>query len=334
MEKEKANNLLSKIKVTPLAAESFGVRSMCTLVETPDVTVLLDAGISLCPYRFSLPPHPIEFQTIARLRRRIAEAADKAEVVTISHYHFDHHTPSYEDWVVNWTEANETARQIYQDKIVLMKNPREKINASQRQRAWLFQKTGGKYARKLEAADGKTFIYGQTVLRFSEPVAHGSEDSMLGWVVMAVVEYEGERFMFAPDVQGPMSSHTLELIKKAEPTVIMLGGPPFYLGGFRVEVAQLEQGLRNLESVVQTVPLVILEHHALRDESWKQKIREVYQQASKAGHSVMTAAEYLGNADVFLESKRKQLYRDFPPSAEFKQWMKTLSNKKIAKPPL
>ena len=334
MEKEKPNKALSKIKVTPLAAESFGVRSMCTLVETPDVTVLLDAGISLCPYRFSLPPHPIEFQTISKLRKSIAEAADKAEVVTISHYHFDHHTPSYEDWVVNWTEANETARQIYQDKIVLMKNPKEKINASQRQRAWIFQKTGGKYAKKLEAADGKTFTYGQTALRFSEPVAHGSEDSMLGWVIMAVVEHEGERFMFAPDVQGPMSSYTLKLILKAEPTVIMLGGPPFYLGGFRVEAAQLEQGLRNLESIVQTVPLVIVEHHALRDESWKQKIVEVYQQASMAGHSVMTAAEYLGNENVFLESKRKQLYRDFPPSAEFKQWMKTLSNKKIAKPPL
>ncbi len=334
MEKEKANNLLSNIKVTPLAAESFGVRSMCTLVETPDVTVLLDAGVSLCPYRFSLPPHLIEFQTIARLRRCIAEAADKAEVVTISHYHFDHHTSSYEDWVVNWTEAYETARQIYQDKTVLMKNPKEKINASQRRRAWLFQKTGGKYAKKLEAADGKTFTYGRTVLRFSEPVAHGSEDSMLGWVVMAVVEHEGERFMFAPDVQGPMSSYTLELILKSEPTVIMLGGPPFYLGGFRVEAAQLEQGLRNLESIVQTVPLVIVEHHALRDESWREKIGEVYQQASTAGHSVMTAAEYLGKENMFLESKRKQLYRDFPPSAEFKQWMKTLNNKKIAKPPL
>jgi predicted metallo-beta-lactamase superfamily hydrolase len=334
MEKEKPNNAPSKIKVTPLAAESFGVRSMCTLVETHDVTVLLDAGVSLCPYRFSLPPHPIEFQTIARLRKRIAEASDRAEVVTISHYHFDHHTPSYEDWVVNWTEANETARQIYQDKTVLMKNPKEKINASQRQRAWLFQKTGGKYAKKLEAADGKTFTYGQTVLRFSEPVAHGSEDSMLGWVTMAVVEHEGERFMFAPDVQGPMSSHTLELILKTEPTVIMLGGPPFYLGGFRVEEALLEQGLRNLERIVRTVPLVIMEHHALRDESWKEKIGGVYMQASRAGHSVMTAAEYLGNKNVFLESKRKQLYRDFPPSAEFKQWMKTLSNKKIVKPPL
>ncbi len=282
MDKQKHNNPLSKIKVTPLAAESFGVRSMCTLVQTADVTVLLDAGISLCPYRFSLPPHPIEFQTISKLRKKITEAAEKAEVITISHYHFDHHTPSFEDWLVNWTEENETARQIYQNKTVLMKNPKEKINTSQRQRAWVFQKTGGKCAKKLEAADGKAFSYGETLLRFSEAVAHGSEDSMLGWVTMVTVECEGERFMFAPDVQGPMSSHTLELILKEAPTMIMLGGPPFYLGGFRVELAQLEQGLKNLESIVDVVPLVILEHHALRDELWKQKISTVYQHASKS----------------------------------------------------
>jgi predicted metallo-beta-lactamase superfamily hydrolase len=334
MEKTNAYSLLSKIVVTPLAAESFGVRSMCTLVETPDVVALLDAGVSLCPYRFSLPPHPTEFQTIARLRKSIAEAADKAEVVTISHYHFDHHTPSYEDWVVNWTEANETARQIYQNKTVLMKNPREKINASQRQRAWMFQKTGGKHAKKLEPADGKTFTYGKTTLRFSEPVAHGSEDSMLGWVIMSVVEHEAERFMFAPDVQGPMSNHTLRLIEDAEPTVLMLGGPPLYLGGFRVEMAQLEQGLRNLETIVQTVPMVILEHHALRDESWKQKMSKIFNQAAEAGHCIVTAAEYTGKENTFLESKRKQLYRGYPPSEEFKQWMKTLNNKKIAKPPI
>ena len=331
---EKPNAVLSKIRVTPLAAESFGVRSMCTLVETPDVAVLLDAGVSLAPYRFSLPPHPVEFQTISKLRKTIAEAADKAQVVTISHYHFDHHTPSFEDWVVNWTEDGETARQIYQNKTVLAKNPKEKINASQRQRAWLFQKTGGKHAKTLEAADGKTFTYGKTTLRFSEAVAHGSEDSMLGWVIMAVVEHDGERFMFAPDIQGPMSSHTLELILDAKPTVIMLGGPPLYLGGFRVEMAQLEQGLRNLEHIVEAVPLVILEHHALREESWKPKMEKVFQQASQSGHGIVTAAEYAGKENLFLESKRKQLYRDQPPSDEFKVWMKTLNDKKIAKPPI
>ena len=331
---EKPNAVLSKIRVTPLAAESFGVRSMCTLVETPDVAVLLDAGVSLAPYRFSLPPHPVEFQTISKLRKTIAEAADKAQVVTISHYHFDHHTPSFEDWVVNWTEDGETARQIYQNKTVLAKNPKEKINASQRQRAWLFQKTGGKHAKTLEAADGKTFTYGKTTLRFSEAVAHGSEDSMLGWVIMAVVEHDGERFMFAPDIQGPMSSHTLELILDAKPMVIMLGGPPLYLGGFRVEMAQLEQGLRNLEHIVEAVPLVILEHHALRDESWKPKMEKVFQKASQSNHSIVTAAEYAGKENLFLESKRKQLYRDQPPSDEFKVWMKTLNGKKIAKPPI
>src|SRR3990172_4166943 len=180
--------MFDKIKVTPLAAESFGVRSMCTLVETPDVTLLLDAGVSLAPYRFNLPPHFIEFQTIARLRKNIAGAADKAQVTTISHYHFDHHTPSFEDWVVNWTQDGETARQIYQNKKVLVKNPKENINASQRQRAWMFQKTGGKHANRVESADSKTFTYGQTTLRFSEAVVHGSEDSRLGWVIMMVIK--------------------------------------------------------------------------------------------------------------------------------------------------
>jgi predicted metallo-beta-lactamase superfamily hydrolase len=328
--------MLHKIKVTPLAAESFGVRSMCTLIETPDVAVLLDAGVSLCPYRFRLPPHPIEFKTIKRLRKRIAEAADKAEVVTISHYHFDHHTPSYEDWLCNWTEANETARQIYQDKTVLMKNPREKINASQRKRAWLFQKTGGKHAKALETADSKTFAFGkETVLRFSEAVFHGPDDSRLGWVVMALVEYRSERFMFAPDVQGPMSTRTLELIKAAKPQVIMIGGPPFYLGGFKVAEAQLQLGLKNLVAVVETAPLTILEHHALRGESWQQRTKKVYDTAAEMGHKVMTAAEFAGHENNFLESKRKTLYAENPPSKEFIRWMREgLTEKSSIKPPM
>jgi predicted metallo-beta-lactamase superfamily hydrolase len=306
------------------------------MIETADVKVLLDAGISLCPNRFGLPPHPIEFKTIQNLRKRIAEAADKAEVVTISHYHFDHHTPSYEDWLVNWTEAGETARQIYQAKTVIMKNPKEKINASQRHRAWLFQKTGGKHARALQNADGKTFAFGKnTILRFSEPVPHGPEDSLLGWVIMALIEYSEERFMFAPDVQGPMAQHALELIKKAKPHVIMIGGPPFYLGGFKIDEAQLQMGLRNLASVVETVPLTILEHHALRDEAWQQRTKPVYYAALKAGHTLMTAAEFAGQENVFLESRRKQLYKDFPPSKEFEKWMhESETAKSTLKPPI
>lgn len=89
-----------------------------------------------------------------------------------------------------------------------------------------------------------------------------------------------------------------------------------------------------MERIVEAVPLVILEHHVLRDESWKEKIKHIYDLSSNSGHSVVTAAEYSGNENLFLESERKQLYSNLPPSAEFKQWMKTLNNKTIAKPPI
>jgi predicted metallo-beta-lactamase superfamily hydrolase len=325
---------LSEIKVTPLASESLGARSMCTLVETPDIVVLLDAGISLASYRNNLPPHPIEFQTIDRLRRVISEAADKAQVTTISHYHFDHHTPSFEDWVVNWTQETETARQIYTQKIVLAKNPKENINAIQRQRAWMFQKTGGKHAKQLESADGKTFTFGKTSLHFSEAVAHGSEDPSSGWVILTTVDYEGERFIFAPDVQGPISKHTTSMILAAEPKMIMIGGPPLYLEGFRVESTQLDIGFKNLAKIVEGVPLVILEHHVLRDESWRLRMLQVFDKAFALNHRILTAAEFAGKENNFLESKRLQLYHDHPPSEEFTRWMKKLKSKKISKPPI
>lgn len=325
---------LSDIKVSPIASESCGVRSMCTLVETPDIAVLLDAGVSLCPYRFNLPPHPIEFQTIDKLRKAIATAADKATVVTVSHYHFDHHTPSFEDWLVNWTNKTKTAQQIYKDKTVLAKNPKENINDSQRKRAWMFQKTAVKYAKTFEAADSKSYTYGATTLSFSPAIVHGPDDYSLGWVIMAIIQHCNERFMFAPDVQGPMSIQTTELILDAKPTVLMLGGPPLYLEGTRVSEHLTKQALLNLERIVEAVPLVILEHHILRDGSWRSKLDDVFSKAQAVSHQVLTAAEYMGKENLFLESKRKQLFNDLPVSDEFKQWMKTLTGKTITKPPL
>jgi len=87
----------------------------------------------------------------------------------------------------------------------------------------MFQKAGGKFAKNVTSADGKTFTYGNTKLCFSEAVAHGSEGSALGWVIMTTIQSGNERFMHAPDVQGPISVHTTELILAAKPTVLMVG---------------------------------------------------------------------------------------------------------------
>jgi predicted metallo-beta-lactamase superfamily hydrolase len=325
---------LRKICVTPLASESFGVRSMCTLVQTPDVVVLLDAGVSLCPWRFNLPPHFLEFQAIDSLRGKIASAVDKAQVVTLSHYHYDHHTPAFEDWLVNWTTKRETACQIYQDKTVLIKDPKENINTIQQERAGEFLRTGAKYAKFVQAADDKVFVYGNTRIYCSKAVSHGEDYSPMGYVIMTTVEYFEERFMFAPDIQGPMSNYTQQLILKTQPTVIMLGGPPFYLLGFRVKETSLQTAVSNLKDIVEAVPVTILEHHTLRDELFKQKIDAVQICANQAGHKLLTGAEFIGQENHFLEANRKSLYQMFPPSEKFQQWINALNNKVIYKPPI
>jgi predicted metallo-beta-lactamase superfamily hydrolase len=327
--------MLRRIRVVPLAAESLGVRSMCTCVETPDTRILLDAGVSLCPNRFGLPPHPKEFKAIVESRKRIAHAAEQAEVVTISHYHYDHHTPSFEDWLVNWTDAGETARQIYENKTLLIKNPREQINYSQRERAWMFSKTGGKYAKKIENADGRTFTFGATSLKFSEPVFHGPENSELGWVLMTTITSHDEKFLFAPDVQGPMYARTLQTIIDEKPQLLMIGGPPLYLSPLKVGQNELQIGLRNLGEIARKIPNVILDHHVLRDENWQQSTINVLYDSYRSGSTFLTAAEFLGKKNVLLEASRKRLYNENPPPKEFQTWMKTNDEtKKHTKPPI
>ena len=85
------------IRVLPLAFESFGVRSMATLVETDDAKIIIDPGSALGP-RFHLSPHELEYVALACSRRTIIEASRKADALTISHYHFDHYLPGFEDW--------------------------------------------------------------------------------------------------------------------------------------------------------------------------------------------------------------------------------------------
>ncbi len=326
--------MLRKIRVVPLAAESLGTRSMCTYLETPNLRILLDAGVSLCPSRFKLPPHPREFEAIKKARRNIVKFAKRADVVTISHYHFDHHTPSYEDWLCNWTEA-ETAQQIYGGKIVLAKNYRTKVNASQRKRGWIFEKTGGKHAEKLEFADGRIFSFGETKLRFSRPVCHGLPNTPLGWVLMTTIDYCDERVMFAFDVQGPIDDATLPIILAEKPQVVIIGGPPLYLADFRVSEQQIQRGIRNLQALSRKISTVVLEHHLLRDARWRDEAKQVFEAARDSGNKVVTAAEFLGKEDCLLEARRKQLFEEEPPNSDFEHWSRLPEfEQKKTKPPL
>ncbi|MEA2089946.1 MAG: hypothetical protein U9O89_04210, partial [Thermoproteota archaeon] len=246
----------------------------------------------------------------------------------------DHHTPSFTDWFCNWS-SSEVAERIYVGQLVLMKGYRSNINFSQRRRAWLFMKTAGKHARRLEKADGKLFRFGETEIEFSQPVFHGVEDSKLGWVLMTMIRCEDEHVMFASDVQGPMEDSALQIILDENPSLLIVGGPPVYLMNFKVSEGDVQHGLRNLEKIAGRVETTILEHHLLRDREWRKYCRGVFDAASKAGHRVVTAAEFLGEKNRLLECRRKELFKAEPPSREFKKWIKLSRLEKMrTKPPL
>jgi predicted metallo-beta-lactamase superfamily hydrolase len=323
-----------KIKVVPIAEESIGVRSMCTYIETSDTKILIDAGASLAPRRDGYPPHPREYQAMAECRKKMEKTAEKADIVTISHYHFDHHTPSYTDWFTNWSSAK-AAKKIYQDKIVLAKSYRSMINASQRRRGWMFKKTGGSHAKKLETADGRTFQFEKTKLKFSEPVFHGSEKSELGWIVMLTIEFADEKVVFASDIQGPIHTPTGTKILAEHPQLLIIGGPPTYLAGFRVKDEHIKQGMQNLNSLIENIPTILLEHHTLRDKNWRKLTQPIFDTAIAKEHQVLTAAEFSGTKNNFLEFRRRELFETEPPTSDFKKWMRLpLQKRKLTKPPI
>ncbi len=286
------------------------------------------------PSRWGFPPHPREYRALAECREIISRAAEEADVVTISHYHFDHHTPSFTGWFCNWS-SSEVARQIYEDKVVLAKSRRSKVNYSQRRRGWMFEKTAGKYTKRLEIADGRTFEFGETKLKFSEPVFHGTENTFLGWVLMTSIDHNDERVLFASDVQGPMYNPTVEIILGEAPDLLIVGGPPLYLAGFKVDEVDIQRGMKNLEKLVKSIPMTILEHHTLRDGEWRKTCQPIFDSASKVGHTVLTAAEFLEKENDLLECRRRELFEEEPPSADFERWMNLpRSERKETKPPV
>ena len=111
---------LKRIKWQPVWFDSLGAKSMCTLVETNDVCVLIDPGAAEMQPGFPAPEER-KAAWLREARTAIKTAAQRADVVIITHYHYDHFT--------------DFDKELYSGKTLLAKNPNEYINDSQRGRA-------------------------------------------------------------------------------------------------------------------------------------------------------------------------------------------------------
>ena len=291
------------MKIIPLAAESLGVRSAACFIETADVKILVDPGVSLAPLRFGLPPHPLETKAMNESWRVVKEYAGCADVLIITHYHFDHFDP--------------TEPLVFNNKALLLKHPKENINTSQRARARELIKNFRILPRSVEFADDNEFQFGGTTVRFSPAVPHGPS-AKVGWVIEVSIREGGACFLHTSDIQGASLPQHIAFIRAENPDTLYLDGPLSYLMGHAFSPADLRASIDNVCALIDTtrVHTVIIDHHLLRDLKWKENIKEVFASAEKTGKKIVTAAGFLGKDDEMLEALRRQLFARNPDMPE------------------
>ena len=285
------------MRVIPLASESLGVRSLAVFVEASGIKIIIDPGVALGPKRYGLPPAKIELEALQKMRKKVQAYARKADIVTISHYHYDHHTPFFEGLYESSSE--EYAREIYKGKLIFTKHPKKNINFSQRKRAWAFLKNAEPIAKKIEFADGRSFDLSGVTLEFSPAVPHGSEGSRLGFVVMVLID-DGSRLIHASDIQL-LNRKAVEWIIEKNPDLLITGGPPTYLG--RRAEGSWETGIKNLNEIIrETNAEVVLDHHIVRDRNYPRFFEELEKRPK-------TFAGFLKVEDRPLEAYRRELHK-------------------------
>lgn len=285
-------------RIVPLAFDSFGVRSMATFVETDDLKVLIDPGVALAPVRYGLEPHPLEWQRLDEAWEAIKQYAENAEVLIVTHYHYDHHDPG--------------SPELYKNKTVFIKHPTENINRSQQERAALFLEAIKGMPKKLEVADGKNFQLGKTFINFSKAVCHGT-NPRLGYVTEVSIKSNSEKFLYTSDVEGPSLEDQIGFILAEKPDVLFVDGPMTYMLGYRYSFKSLEISNNNLVKAIKETSLntLVLDHHFLRDLNYKARIKPIYEAADKRGVKVVTAAEFCGRKIEMLEALRRELYAKY-----------------------
>lgn len=313
-----------KVSVYPLADESLGVRSMALGVETPDAAILLDAGVSLAPKRYGLPPHPEEFSAARDARRSILEFARSCEMVTVSHFHLDHYTPSYISYY-EWTNP-EVFEATYAGKTVVVKRPDDTVSYNQRRRAAGVLSQLEQLGCKVIEAENTSITLGSTRITALGPFPHGSGEFM-GCVTAFCIENGDQKFVYAPDVQGPVDRRTAAILASLKPTLLVIGGPPTYLEGYHVDQVSVKVGLENLATLAKVTSIVI-SHHILRDLNWREKLGKV------GITNFRTYAGITGLSEKCLEARRRELYMEKPPSTRFREWLEKYQSGLREPPPI
>ncbi|MHA2407164.1 MAG: MBL fold metallo-hydrolase [Candidatus Ranarchaeia archaeon] len=324
--------MLQKIEVTPIASESMGVRSLCTLIKTPDLAILIDPS-SAVSKRFGYFPHPKEYRRLRDSTYDICKLSEEADVIVLSHYHYDHIKPPFTNYTYNWSSPK-ILSQIIQNKRILLKDPLTNINFNQKKRAHELLKFFANHSASVSSVDNKSVEISNTILEFSPALPHGYDATPLGFVVCCCVHYADEKVLYASDVQGPISNAVRDYVLSCQPSVLILSGPPLYLRGTKIDDDMLVQARNNLKLIGQIVPQILIDHHLCRTKNFLDWLEPIRLDLPK-GNTIKTFSGFLGKEENLLEGQRRQLYERYPPDKKFMMWINLHPSKRnLLSPPI
>jgi predicted metallo-beta-lactamase superfamily hydrolase len=271
-----------------IAFDSLGVKSSCFMVEAGSSKILVDPGIA--EEVDSFPCSRSERATLVKkYERDIRHACRLADIIIITHYHYDHHIPD---------------RSLYEGKTLLVKDPKKSINKSQAARA--HDLLDGLEA-DVRVADGRTFRFGGAEISFSKPVWHGAEKTNLGYVLMVSIVDKGKKLLYSSDLNGVYLQRQADMIIGEKPDILLLDGPPTYLLGYIMSYYNLAKCVLNICRIISEArpELMLLDHHLLRDYRYPDLMYECSRQAKKHGLKMMSVAEYLGKRPKVLAGYKR-----------------------------
>jgi predicted metallo-beta-lactamase superfamily hydrolase len=278
-----------------LGSESLGVRGLSCVVETGRRKIVIDPGVALGYLRHGLLPHPFQVAVGNEVRRQILKALADCTDIVISHFHGDH-IP-----LVNANPYQLSARLVAASfqKPWLWSKGMDDVSSSMAKRCRDLSKVLGK---KFPCSEGRT----SKPLSFSRSMPHGEAKGHLGGVMMTRIEESEEAFVHASDIQL-LEIAPIEQILAWKPDVVLVSGPPLYLR--HLSSRKRKRARENALILAKEVPVLILDHHLLRNEEGYRFLEDL---SASAGHKVLCAADYMGRRRLPLEAWRQRLYREMP----------------------
>jgi predicted metallo-beta-lactamase superfamily hydrolase len=299
-----SSNTAQFLKIKPICSESYGVRSFCVKVTTPDISILLDPGCALGPFKEFKIPHKLEFERLHQFTNKIVNKSRECNFLFISHYHHDHFKPNLEDDMYIYS-SQKLFKSLYTNKTVFCKQYRDRTNYNQKQRGEKlhqdllslniqshrvgvdkFVENQSLYQRNCSPESqlqiSNSYTVGDTHLIFPREFLHGiRSDGKEIFIQPIIIIFKNEFFYFFPDVQGMPSSKDVQALillksdfesiynrlisKNVTIHTIALGGPITYLLRAQNLNSILAQSLSHTQEIAKNFDRIIIDHHLIRD---------------------------------------------------------------------